>query len=109
MTASKQDERRTGDVAARYAAEAELARTRAREDRLLAERNRLSRALEELEAENAHLVTLRDALALAEEELDKARRLAKVHRDILDSLSWRLTRPLRRGIARIRSLRGAHR
>ncbi len=87
------------------AAERELASARAREHRLLAERDRLTRTLEELESENAQLVLLREQLALTEEELEAARRLRKVYEDVLESLSWRLTRPLRWGIARLRALR----
>ena len=95
----------THESTATAAAERELASARAREQRLLAERDRLTRTLEELESENAQFVLLREQLALAEEELEAARRLRKVHEDMLSSLSWRLTRPLRWGIARARALR----
>jgi hypothetical protein len=83
----------------------ELASVRARESRLLTELRQLTRTLEELEAENAQLVALREQLVVAVEELERAGRLRALHEDTLNSLSWRLTRPLRWGIARVRSLR----
>jgi hypothetical protein len=91
------------------AVELELAAAHSREQRLLRERSSLTRTLQDLESENAQLVLLREALDAATEELAAARRLRGVHEDMLSSLSWRLTRPLRWGIARVRALRRAGR
>jgi hypothetical protein len=92
--------------------ERELATALAREKRLLAERNRLVRTLEELETENAQIVLLSEArdraeqlLEAADDERQQLRRLRRVHEDTLTSLSWRLTAPLRWGVALLRSLR----
>jgi K+-sensing histidine kinase KdpD len=97
----------TADAArAGHREQATLASVHARESRLLAQRQQLTTTLAELEAENAQLLLLRERLAVAEEELERAARLERIHQDILNSLSWRLTRPLRWGIASVRSLRG---
>ena len=124
-------------------AEFELTATLAREHRLIAERGRLLRSLEELSTENAQLSVLRDELDMARdacdeargaradatteleavraerdtaldeltflaEELHRAERLRRVHEDLLASLSWRMTRPLRWGIAQARRLFRRH-
>jgi hypothetical protein len=97
------------EVLAEHVAGRELARANAREQRLRGERRKMLVALRELETDNAQLLLLRDQLAATRDELsavqERWRRLARVHQDLLDSLSWRLTRPLRWGSAMLRLLR----
>jgi hypothetical protein len=92
--------------------EHELWLSRAREQEAAARLAELRRRLATAEQRNAAILPLRERIRALEEELgkraDELRHLAAAQEHIVNSLSWRITAPLRAGkrLIRRRSTRG---